>query len=156
MVKYHFYNLRKSRLSFPNISLLFIRSFLSSDVLCNLFYLWSVLSFKLILHGKPKWDAISLRKKTKQNNGKSQRATELDVYNSYLWKNNMCTFPFCFFFKERILGRLGGSGVKRLPSAQGVILGPRSESRIGLPAKSLFLSPPVSLPLSLCLSWINK
>ena len=39
-----------------------------------------------------------------------------------------------------------------LPLAQVVILGSRIESHIGLPARSLFLPLPMSLPLSVCLS----
>ena len=43
------------------------------------------------------------------------------------------------------------------PSATGLHhQGPRIESHIRLPARSLLLSLPVSLPLSPCLSWINK
>ena len=49
-------------------------------------------------------------------------------------------------------GRLGGSAVEGLPSAQGVILGSGIESRIGLLAESLLLSLPVSLTPSLCVS----
>ena len=59
--------------------------------------------------------------------------------------------------KKKIgLGCLGGSGVERLFLAQGVIPGPGIESCIGLPVRSLLLRLPVSLPLSLCLSLINK
>ena len=46
-------------------------------------------------------------------------------------------------------GRLGGSAVEHLPSAQGVIRSPGIGSRIGLPAWSPLLPLPVSLPLSL-------
>ena len=46
-------------------------------------------------------------------------------------------------------GLLGGSAVERLPLARGVILGPGIESHIRLPARSLLLSLPVSLLLSL-------
>ena len=49
-------------------------------------------------------------------------------------------------------GSLGKSAVWRLPLAQGVIPGPRIESHIGLPAWSLLLPLPVSLPLSVFLS----
>ena len=52
------------------------------------------------------------------------------------------------------LGSLGGSMVKRLPWAQGVI--PGIESHVGLPAWGLLLPLPVSLPLSLCVSLMNK
>ena len=57
-----------------------------------------------------------------------------------------------------LLGRMGGSAAEHLPLAQGVILGSRIKSRIGLPAWSLLLPLPVSLPLSLCVSHerINK
>ena len=48
-------------------------------------------------------------------------------------------------------GRLGGSAVECLPSAQGVIPGSCDESLIGLPAGSLLLPLPVSLPLSVSL-----
>ena len=49
-------------------------------------------------------------------------------------------------------GAPGGSAIEHLPSAQGVILGSRIESLFGLPAESLILPLPVSLPLSLSLS----
>ena len=49
-------------------------------------------------------------------------------------------------------GHLGGSVVKRQPTAQGVILKSWIESHIGLPAWSLLLPLPVFLPLSLSLS----
>ena len=48
-------------------------------------------------------------------------------------------------------GHLGSSAVERLPSAQGMIPGSGIESRIGLPARSLLLPLPGSLPLSLSL-----
>ena len=51
-----------------------------------------------------------------------------------------------------LLGRLGGSEVECLPLAQGMIRRPGIESHFGLPAWSLFLPLPVSLPLSVCLS----
>ena len=41
-------------------------------------------------------------------------------------------------------------------SAVGSGCDPGIESHIGLPVRSLLLLLPVSLPLSLCLSWINK
>ena len=49
-------------------------------------------------------------------------------------------------------GRLGGSVVEHLPLAQVVILGSSDRVCIRLPAGSLLLPLPVSLPLSLCLS----
>ena len=49
-----------------------------------------------------------------------------------------------FGVKSRILGRLGGSAVERLPSARGMT----PESRIGLPAWGLLLSACVSASLS--------
>ena len=52
-------------------------------------------------------------------------------------------------------GRLGGSAVKPLPLAWGTIPGSWVEFCIRLLAGSL-LPLPVSLPLSVCLSWINK
>ena len=42
---------------------------------------------------------------------------------------------------------LGGSVAERLPSAQGMIWGPGIEFHLGLPAWSLLLPLPVSLPL---------
>ena len=54
-----------------------------------------------------------------------------------------------FTLKEAWPGCLGGSVVGRLPLAQGVIPGLRIEFRIGLPARTLLLPLPVSLPLSL-------
>ena len=59
------------------------------------------------------------------------------------------------------MGRLGGSAVESLPLAQGVILKSWDEvpgsSPISLPAKSLLLPLPVSLPsASLCVSLMNK
>ena len=42
------------------------------------------------------------------------------------------------------------------PSAQGVILETRDQSHVGLPAWSLLLPLPVSLPLSLSMSIINN
>ena len=59
--------------------------------------------------------------------------------------------PFKMF---KALGHLGGSEVKCLISAQGVILGSGIESLMGLPVRSLFLPLPVSLPLSVSL--MNK
>ena len=53
-------------------------------------------------------------------------------------------------------GHLGGSAVEHLLLVQGMIRGPGIESHIRLPEWSLLLPLPVSLPLSLCLSWINK
>ena len=64
------------------------------------------------------------------------------IYNSFVHKD------------EIILGHLGGSVVERLPSAQGVILGARIEPHITLPAWTLLLPLPVSLPLSVSL--MNK
>ena len=46
------------------------------------------------------------------------------------------------------MGHLSGSSAERLPSAQVMILGPRIESHVGLPAWSLLLPLAVSLPLS--------
>ena len=53
-------------------------------------------------------------------------------------------------------GHLGVSVVECLPSAQGMILGPGTESPMGLPAGSLLFPLPVSLPFSLCVSRIKK
>ena len=50
------------------------------------------------------------------------------------------------------LGYLGGSAVRRLPLAQGMIPGSGIESRIRLPARSLLLPLPMSLLLYLCVS----
>ena len=58
--------------------------------------------------------------------------------------------------KTRIQGRLGGSAVKCLPLAQGVILGSGIESHIRLPAWSLLHPLPMSLPFSLSVSLMNK
>ena len=55
-----------------------------------------------------------------------------------------------------IQGCLGGSAVEHLPSAQGMILGLGIESHIKLPIGSLLLPLPVSLPLYLCVSLMNK
>ena len=49
-------------------------------------------------------------------------------------------------------GNLGGSVVEHLPLAQGVILGLGIKSHVGLPAWSLLLPLPVSLPVFLSLS----
>ena len=54
------------------------------------------------------------------------------------------------------LGCLSGSAVEHLPLAQGVIPDPGIQSLIGIPAGSLLLPLPVSLPHSLCRSRINK
>ena len=54
--------------------------------------------------------------------------------------------------KTENLGQLGGSVIEHLPLAQGVILAPGIKSCIGLPAGSLLLPLPMSLPLSVCLS----
>ena len=51
-------------------------------------------------------------------------------------------------------GHLGGSEVDFLLLAQGVILGLGIKSLIQLPARTLLL--PLSLPVPLCLSRINK
>ena len=54
-------------------------------------------------------------------------------------------------------GHLGAlnSAVECLPSAQVMILDPEIESHIRLLVESLLIPLPMSLPLSLCLSWIN-
>ena len=57
-------------------------------------------------------------------------------------------------FEKGAQGRLGGSAVERLPSAQGMIPESGIESHIGLLAWSLLLPLPVSLPLSVPL--MNK
>ena len=57
-------------------------------------------------------------------------------------------------FKVKIKGLLGGSVVEHLPLAQVVTLGSWEETHIRLPAGSLFLLLPVSLPLSVSL--MNK
>ena len=55
------------------------------------------------------------------------------------------------------MGHLGGSVVERLSLAQGVILGSRIESCIGLLAESLLFPFPVfCLSLSLPMSLMNK
>ena len=61
-----------------------------------------------------------------------------------------------FFKVSNFERRLGGSVVELLPSAQVVILGPGMGSRIRLLAGSLLLLLPVSLPISLCVSFMNK
>ena len=48
-------------------------------------------------------------------------------------------------------GRLGGSAVERVPLAQGMTPGSWDRVPHGLPAGSLLLPLPVSLPLSLCI-----
>ena len=55
-------------------------------------------------------------------------------------------------------GCLGGSVVERLSLAQGMILGAWDRVPYGDPCSvgSLLLLLPISLPLSVCLSWINK
>ena len=57
---------------------------------------------------------------------------------------------------SKFQGCLGGSAVEHLPLAQVVIPGSRIESHIGLPARTLLLPLPMSLPLTLYLSCINK
>ena len=52
-----------------------------------------------------------------------------------------------FIFRD-----LSGSTVEHMPSAQSVIPGPKIESHIGVPARSLLLPLSISLPLSVCLS----
>ena len=71
-------------------------------------------------------------------------------------------FPFSFVegfsnqemtdYNGSSLGRLGGSAIERLPSAQGVIPGSMIKSHIGLLVGSLFLPLPVFLPLFVCFS----
>ena len=51
------------------------------------------------------------------------------------------------------MGCLGGSAVKRLLLAHGVIPGPGMESHIGLPVRNLFI--PLSVSLPLCVYLIN-
>ena len=58
--------------------------------------------------------------------------------------------------KNAFQGLLGGSAVEHLPLAQVIILGAGIKSHIRLPAWSLLLPLPMSLPPSLCLSGINK
>ena len=62
----------------------------------------------------------------------------------------LISYHFALFHK--ILGCLGGSTVEHLLLAQGVIRSLRIESHIRLPAWSLLLPLPTSLPFSLCLS----
>ena len=50
-----------------------------------------------------------------------------------------------------MMGCLGAQWLS-LSLAQGMILGPEIESHFGLPAWSLLLLLPMSLPLSMCLS----
>ena len=57
---------------------------------------------------------------------------------------------------EKVHGCLGGSVVEHLPLAQGRSQDLGIESRTGLLTGSLLLPLPVSLPLSLYVSWINK
>ena len=52
-------------------------------------------------------------------------------------------------------GRLRGSAVEHLPSAQGVIRGPGTEAHVGLPAGTLLLFSLCPV-LCLCLSGVNK
>ena len=54
--------------------------------------------------------------------------------------------------KNPLEGRLGGSAVEHQPSAQGLTPGSRDRVLHQLPAWSLLLPLPVSLPLSVCLS----
>ena len=70
-------------------------------------------------------------------------------------------FPSCrghenHVFKWQYQGHLGGSVVGRLLSAQGIIPVFGIEAPIGLPVGSLLLPLPVSLPLSVCVSLMNK
>ena len=51
---------------------------------------------------------------------------------------------YCEFKREDEVGRLGGSGVERLPPAQGVIPGPEIKSHVRFPAGSLLLPLPLS------------
>ena len=57
-------------------------------------------------------------------------------------------FLYIPYIEVNTRGHPGGSAVEHLPSAQGVTPGPGIESHIGLPAGSLLLPLPVSLPLS--------
>ena len=61
--------------------------------------------------------------------------------------------PDCFLRSQK--GCLGGLVIGYLPSAQGVILGSRIESRLRLPTGSLLL-PPAYVSVSLCVSLMNK
>ena len=54
--------------------------------------------------------------------------------------------------KEIISGHLGGSVVKHLPLAQGVIPSPGGKSYIKLPVRRLLLPLSMTLLLSVCLS----
>ena len=58
--------------------------------------------------------------------------------------------------KYRTGGSPGGSAVEHLPLAQGVTPGPGIESHVRLPAWSLLLPLPVSLPLFLSLCAYHK
>ena len=53
-------------------------------------------------------------------------------------------------------GHLGGSVVGHLPLAQVVIQGPGIEFHFKFPTGSLLLPLPVSLPLCVCVSLMNK
>ena len=50
-------------------------------------------------------------------------------------------------------GHLSGSVVEHLPLAQDMIQGPGIESLMGLPVGSLLFPLPMSLPLSVCVSF---
>ena len=70
------------------------------------------------------------------------------------WILQISTFALESIQRGSFQGHLGGSEVEHQPSAQGVILESGIGSHIGLPARSLFLALPVSLPL--CVSFMNK
>ena len=63
----------------------------------------------------------------------------------YFLIGNMTLLSLYSYYNSEIQGSLGSSAVWSLPSAQGVI-----KFCIELPAGSLLLPLPVSLPLSLC------
>ena len=58
--------------------------------------------------------------------------------------------------RQWLLGHLGGSVVELLPLAQVMIWGPGIEFHIQVPIGNLLLPLPMSLPLSLCVSLMNK
>ena len=86
------------------------------------------------------------------------------IFNHMLYKIEKYYYIFstlmCYekiLFKFLICGSLGGAAVWRLPLAQGAILETRDRIPRQAPgAWSLFLPLPVSLPLSLSVTIINK
>ena len=124
------------------------------SILYRLFYAGGINKSMVNTNQKPVIDTHRIKKKeskyiTKESQQtvteKSKKGTEKNYKNNHKTRNKMTINTY-------LLGRLGVSAVKSVPSAQGMIL----ESWARVPHWAPFMEPaslsPLSLPLSVCLS----